>query len=290
MPINLRKPDKSSLPKRMNKERTIASPVVLEGIGIHSGKYNKVVLYPSNPNSGIRIGMNDVPQPTLENVLPARVIGLERRTGVYIDGACIQTVEHLAAAFAYLGLNNLDIVMYEGNEIPAYDGSAWAIIRAILKAGVIEQGKALRNSSAAGHATERFGESLYEVEPYTCFRLDVTLDLLGQSYSSFFQCGNSKRFSRIMHSRPFILNGDLGALHSQGIGLGISESNCVFVNSEARFLDPDILQEILCHKMLDFIGDLYLAMLTLPCGNFRIRNPHHKYNTKFVCAITRTFV
>lgn len=263
------------------KEKTVQAPVILEGFGIHSGKYSKVILYPSHFDSGIRLGLNDLPETIFHKVLPFHVLGLERRTGIRIGGTFVQTVEHLMASLAYLGIRNIDITFCTGNEVPAYDGSAWSIIEKINEVGIVEQESIKYSSKITDSYVQQFGNHQYVVDPYPSFYLNITLDFPSQSLESSFCSDDCEKFSLIMHSRSFIFEKDIDSLHLEGIGLGISMENCNVISTGEIDLNLNILQECIYHKMLDFIGDTYLMMMSLPKGRFILRNPHHKYNIMF---------
>src|SRR5262249_61867520 len=102
-------------------QRTIRKAVRLEGVGLHSGKAARVTFTPAPANSGIafRVAGHDEPVPaTVESVVNSHYA-----TTVGRNGTRVQTVEHLMAAAAGLGLDNL-FVDVDGPEIPAADGRA----------------------------------------------------------------------------------------------------------------------------------------------------------------------
>src|ERR1700757_2421967 len=103
------------------RQHTIRKAVSLEGVGLHSGKMVRVTLSPGPADSGIvfRIGEHGEPIPAA----PESVVDSHYATTVGRSGARIQTIEHLMAAAAGLGVDNLD-VRVDGAELPAADGSA----------------------------------------------------------------------------------------------------------------------------------------------------------------------
>src|ERR1044071_5402609 len=102
------------------RQQTIKRPVALEGIGLHSGKPVKVTLSPAPPDSGIvfRVGPNGQPIPAASE----SVVDSHYATTIGRNGTRIQTVEHLMAAAAGLGLDNLFIDV-DGPEISAVCGT-----------------------------------------------------------------------------------------------------------------------------------------------------------------------
>src|SRR3990167_5040087 len=118
------------------RQQTIRKPVSVEGIGLHSGKPGRVTLSPAPEDSGIvfRAGADDDRIPAA----PESVVNSHYATSIGRNGTRIQTVEHLMAAAAGLGVDNLD-VRVEGVEIPALDGSAKPFAALLAAAGRREQ-------------------------------------------------------------------------------------------------------------------------------------------------------
>src|SRR6267143_1777849 len=103
------------------RQHTIRKAVSLEGVGLHSGKTVRVTLSPGSADSGIvfRVGDHGEPIPAA----PESVVDSHYATTIGRNGTRVQTVEHLMAAAAGLGVDNLDVTV-DGVEIPAADGSA----------------------------------------------------------------------------------------------------------------------------------------------------------------------
>src|SRR5262249_5314499 len=100
-------------------QRTIRKAVSVGGIGLHSGQIVHVTIAPAPPHSGIvfRVPGHGEPIPAA----PESVVDSHYATTVGRNGTRIQTVEHLLAAAAGLGIDNLDVIV-DGAEIPAADG------------------------------------------------------------------------------------------------------------------------------------------------------------------------
>src|SRR6185312_6426412 len=118
------------------RQQTIKRPVALEGIGLHSGKPVKVTLSPAPPDSGIvfRVGPHGQPIPAASE----SVVDSHYATTIGKNGTRIQTVEHLMAAAAGLGIDNLHVEV-DGQEIPAGDGSAKPFVAMLASAGRTQQ-------------------------------------------------------------------------------------------------------------------------------------------------------
>ena len=121
-----------------NRQRTIKSPASIDGIGLHTGGRAKLTFKPGTVNDGIRFVRVDHPD-RLE--IPADidyVIDTTRGTNLARDGVRIHTVEHVLAAVAGLGLDNIRIEL-DGDEPPICDGSAIPFVNALIEAGIVEQ-------------------------------------------------------------------------------------------------------------------------------------------------------
>ena len=113
------------------RQQTIRRSVALEGIGLHSGKRVRITLSPAPADSGIvfRVGEQATPIPAA----PESVVDSHYATTIGRNGTRIQTVEHLMAAAAGLGIDNLDVEVGR-REVPAMDGSAKPFV-ALLHVG-----------------------------------------------------------------------------------------------------------------------------------------------------------
>src|SRR5262245_14858103 len=118
------------------RQNTIRKTVSVQGIGLHSGKVSRVSFAPAPADSGVAFRAK-----TTGERIPAtleRVVTSHYATTLGVNGSRIQTVEHLMAAVAGLGLDNLDIEV-DGPEIPALDGSAKPFVTALASAGRVQQ-------------------------------------------------------------------------------------------------------------------------------------------------------
>ncbi|MCR4337831.1 MAG: UDP-3-O-acyl-N-acetylglucosamine deacetylase, partial [Candidatus Omnitrophica bacterium] len=123
------------------KQKTIRQPIFLKGWGLHTGCEVEVQLKPSAEGTGIQFQRIDLPeQPiikaTYENAVTNPTI--PRCTSISKSGATIHTVEHLLSVLSGLGIDNL-LVEINGPELPGLDGSGLEFLKAIQKAGTLEQ-------------------------------------------------------------------------------------------------------------------------------------------------------
>src|SRR5688500_1621489 len=118
----------------MSQQQTIRRSTSCAGIGLHSGRKVTLSLKPAPANFGVRFRRSD-----LDGFeVPATVEhlgGINYATGLTRDAVRIDTVEHLMAALASLGIDNA-IVELNSPEVPIMDGSAAPFIYLIQEAGV----------------------------------------------------------------------------------------------------------------------------------------------------------
>ena len=274
----------------MDLQLTIRKQVTAEGVGLHSGQPSKITLSPAPADSGIAFRATD-PHRTL---IPARretVVDSRFATTLGVNGARVQTVEHLMAAAAALGIDNL-LVEVEGEEIPAMDGSARPFVALLYAAGKATLG-APRQPLVITQPI-RVGDDArwLQILPSDEFRVSYTLDVdhpvVGTQAASF-TCTERVFVEELASARTYGFLKDVGTLRKNGLAKGGSLDNAVVVgrravlNSSLRYRD-----EFVRHKILDLIGDL--ALLGRPVlGHVVARNAGHALNHALVNAIAEFF-
>src|SRR2546426_56318 len=154
-------------------QRTIRKPVTLEGVGLHSGKLARISITPAPANPGITFRTNEHDEPVPATV--ESVVNSHYATTVGRNGTRIQTVEHLMAAAAGLGLDNLSIDV-DGPEIPAVDGSAKPFVTLLMHAGRTEQSAPRRPLVIPYPISAGSGGRWIQIVPSDVFRISYTLD------------------------------------------------------------------------------------------------------------------
>src|SRR5436853_4938587 len=119
------------------KQTTVAEPVEVSGIGLHTGVPVSLRLLPAPPDTGYvfrrtDLGGFEIPA-TVESVAHCSYATTLMRTGVMLS-----TVEHVLAALRGCGIDNAFIEV-DNLELPIMDGSADDFAEMILRAGVVEQ-------------------------------------------------------------------------------------------------------------------------------------------------------
>lgn len=249
------------------RERTIKEPVSLIGTGLHSGKHCRLTVRPARAGQGIVFKRIDLPgKPEIK--ARAEMISQDRRsTALGRNGQVIvMTVEHLLAAAAGLRLDNL-IVEIDGPELPAGDGSGWIYYKLFLDSGIIEvetprkiywlkEPLVLRTDKSKLIALPLAG-NLFELNPIFEYYLDYGKKPPGQAEASY-QIGGDN-FDQVISARTFALADEVEALKAAGLVKGGTEDNALIYGDDGPDKTLRIAGEPAYHKLLDLIGDLYLA-------------------------------
>ena len=273
----------------MEKQKTIFKEVSLKGVGIHTGNKVNVTLKPAELDSGITFIRTDIPGlPRIKaNVESLLVQKLSRRSSIGDVGAQVQTVEHLMAALFSLGIDNIDIQI-DNNEIPGLDGSAISFVQILEDAGIKEQEKEKYIYMVKEPITIQDGNSSITILPSEEFKISYTLNYDHPLLESQFLelTVNAKSFkTQIAPARTFCLESEAKELQNQGLGLGANYENTLVVGDKGviknslRFKD-----EFVRHKILDLIGDLYLAGCSI-CGHVIALRSGHSLNLKIAQKI-----
>ncbi|WVD65005.1 UDP-3-O-acyl-N-acetylglucosamine deacetylase [Orbus sturtevantii] len=248
------------------KQRTLKNQIQATGVGLHTGKKVTLTLRPAADNTGIIYRRTDL-EPAVDFPVDAKSVRDTMLCTCLVNenNVRISTVEHINAALAALGIDNL-IIEVDAPEIPIMDGSASPFIYLLLDAGIAEQSAAKKFLRVKEIVRVENGDKWAEIRPYNGFKLDFTIDFNhpainagSQRYQMDF---SSESFIRqISRARTFGFMRDIEMLQSKGLCLGGS-LDCAIVVDDYRVLNEDGLRfedEFVRHKMLDTVGDLYMC-------------------------------
>ena len=274
------------------KQTTVADQVIVEGIGVHSGKPARVVIHPAEANSGITFLRTNLPNGR-ERLIEARhssvrdtqlctVIGDE-------TGATVSTIEHLMSALAGLEIDNA-LIEVDGPEVPILDGSSRVFVEAIDAVGLRTLAASRRVVKILKPVRVEHGNSVVELLPReTGFRVDIEIQfahaVIGrQVYGFGFSADRYRR--EVAAARTFGFMRDVEKLWKMGLALGASLDNTIAVGDD-RVINQEGLRfqnEFVRHKLLDAIGDLSLAGYAIQ-GHYKAFCPGHKLNTMILDAL-----
>jgi len=246
-------------------QKTIQKTTSIEGVGLHSGKTIHMTLKPAAEDHGIVFIRTDVEAD--KGVVPAKwdhVVDTQLCSVIANNhDVRIGTIEHLMAALCGLGIDNLRIEI-DGPEVPIMDGSSMPFVEAIEKAGLEYQAKPRRairvlKEVCVMHDGKKVTLSPSEESHFTG-DIDFEHPSIGrQSFETTLVNGNFKH--DIANARTFGFMKEVEWMRSNGLALGGSMDNAI-VLGDGEVLNPEGLRsedEFIRHKLLDAIGDLYLA-------------------------------
>lgn len=275
----------------MIKQRTLAKSVSSIGVGLHKGEKVTLTLRPAPDNTGIvfrRVDLN----PAVDFKIRPELVGDTVMCTCLIDdnGIRLSTTEHLMAAIAGLGIDNL-LIEVDAAEIPIMDGSANPFVYLLLEAGVVEQKQAKKFIRIKKPVRVEDGDKWAEFRPHHGFRIDfeisfnhpVIADTRQHVRMDFSAASFIKEISR---ARTFGFLQDIEYLRANRLALGGSMDNAVVLD-EFRVLNQDGLRyddEFVKHKILDAIGDLYMAGYSI-LGEFKAYKTGHALNNQLLCAV-----
>lgn len=246
-------------------QKTLKSPTGCNGIALHSGDSVSLRLLPADAGSGIVLRRTDIANGG--STIPVswkNVVETPMATKVGNDyGVTVSTVEHLMAALAGCEIDNA-VIEIDGPELPIMDGSAAPFVAIIERAGVIEQ-KRPRRAIKIHRAIEVGDESRsVSLAPSNGFSVSFEIDFNASAIARqelVIEPVNGTFKSDIAKARTFGFVEDVDRLRSAGLALGGSLDNAIVI-SDGRVLNEEGLRykdEFVRHKILDCIGDLYLA-------------------------------
>ena len=241
---------------------TIARATSVEGIGLHLGQHCTLTFKPAGAGDGIKLLRTDIEGAASIAATVDQVSETERRTQLGSGANTVHTVEHVLAAVAAIGIDDVLIEM-SGPEPPILDGSADPFYKALSSAGLAALGGEPEILTISEPVRIIDGESVYEAFPSDHLELDVTIEfahpVIGRQSTRI--CVNRESFeSELSAARTFGFVREVEWLRSRGLIKGASVENAIvlddsgLVNGPLRWSD-----EFVRHKAMDCIGDLALA-------------------------------
>src|SRR5262244_1774275 len=268
------------------RQHTIRKPASIEGIGLHSGKVARVTLSPAPADAGVVFKVHA----TGERI-PARpesVVNSHYATTLGVKATRIQTVEHLMAAAAGFGIDNVEIEV-GGPEIPALDGSAKPFVALLALAGRVQQSARRRVLSLPCPLRVGSAGRWIHIVPSDTFRISYTLDnehpAIGTQVLTW--APSERSFvEEFAPARTYGFLKDLGLMRKNGLARGGSLDNAIVLGNSGPLNGLRYHDEFVRHKILDLLGDLALLGRQLR-AHVVARNGGHALNLELVLAVQR---
>jgi len=268
-------------------QTTVSDVIAFDGIGLHSGRFVRVGIYPAPANTGIQFRRVDVNQSRQtisahpDNVEQARLC----TRIVNGDGVRLETVEHIMAAFAGLGIDNA-VVHIDSGEAPILDGSSLPIVEAITRTGINTLSARRRTLVVTAPVAVEHAGGWARIEPCDGLEIDAEIDFEDPAIGRqryHYRHGDGSFVRDLAAARTFCQMRDVAAMQNAGLALGGSLNNAVVVN-DGEILNEGGLRmpkEFVRHKILDCLGDLYLLGMMVR-GKVTTSRPGHAMCAKLI--------
>lgn len=273
-------------------QRTLKENVVLNGVGLLSGRKTGIILSPLGVGEGIVFQTLDgqtirghiTSLTNFSKTVSSKTFSANSTT---LDNGRqqVRTVEHLMAIFSMYGITN--VLIKVDDEVPNVDGSAKDFCELIEQAGIEEQPARTKVAvirQRVGVGNDERHEKHLHAEPFDGFEIVMRVDYpspIGEQTYTF----NPEKASfakEIAPARSFNTFENIEMAQRLGkVGGGYLNSHIIMyegkvINTELRY--PD---EFVRHKILDLIGDLYLLGFSIK-GRITANMTSHGYNQALV--------
>ncbi|MDP7009379.1 MAG: UDP-3-O-acyl-N-acetylglucosamine deacetylase [Phycisphaerales bacterium] len=248
-------------------QHTVSKPVTITGRGLLTGCEVDIVVEPAATNAGIVFERVDLDAPVrIEATVDHAIDDRPRRTALGIGDVTIETVEHLMSALSGLGVDNA-LIRVDGPEIPGGDGSALLFAEKLARAGFTVQDEPRRILNINEPIYFQEGDAMIAAFPSDQRGLQVVYDL---DYGEFsdrisrqtqsWNSSNGSFLDEIAPARTFSLQEEATALQAKGMCTHLSPSEVLVIGDDGPIDNAYRFEnEPVRHKILDIIGDLYLA-------------------------------
>lgn len=249
----------------IRRQSTINGPAMCSGIELHGGGHTRLTMKPAPVNTGLVFIRTDiVDRDNVVKVDPDNVSNVTNCTTLAnAAGITVSTIEHLLAALAANGIDNIFMEL-DGPELPALDGSAEPFLKLIEQVGVARQVAPRRYIEVLKCVRVERGQAFAEVSPADRLELSVSIDFadkaIGAQKVEIIPDVRAFR-ERLASARTFARLHEVAALQAKGLSKGGSLENAIVVDGD-KILNPEGLRfedEFVRHKALDLLGDLYLG-------------------------------
>ncbi|MGM0420555.1 MAG: UDP-3-O-acyl-N-acetylglucosamine deacetylase [Bacillota bacterium] len=249
------------------KETTIKNKVSLDGIGLHTGRPCRLTVKPAGVGQGIIFQRLDLDRQPRIPAEAACLVSGQRSTSLGQNGqVLVQTVEHFLAAAAGLAYDNM-LVEISGPELPACDGSARQYFNLLRQGGQEEQEQERQQYllkkpvAVGGDGAQLFCLPVSKTEPPYRTRFEYFLDYgVKPPGIDRAECDlSSGNLEEIFAARTFVLAAEIEGLQQAGLARGGTVENAVIFGETGPDKPLRIPNEAAAHKLIDLIGDLYLA-------------------------------
>ncbi len=269
-------------------QNTVKGEASLSGIALHSGARTNLTVKPAQPDTGIVFRRIDIPGSQDIRALATNVVDVRRGTTISNGKAAVMTVEHVLSALHASKIDNA-LVEMDGAEPPIADGSSLPYLQMIDRAGTAQQDRPAKFWTAkAPIIMEDRGTKLVLV-PADSLKITCIVAFgaspLDNQFHSIDVTPESFR-SDIAPCRTFCIYKELEQMLAMGLVKGGSLDNAIIMH-EGAIICKDGLRfpnELVRHKILDIVGDLFLVGNRVNAHVIAIK-PGHPSNVQMAKAM-----
>jgi UDP-3-O-[3-hydroxymyristoyl] N-acetylglucosamine deacetylase len=246
-----------------------------------------MTLHPAPANRGVIFRRTDLPGAPVIEARPEHVVNTQNATTIAKNGGSVRTIEHLMSALSGMGVDNVQVDL-TGPEVPALDGSAAPFVELLQQAGLRRQFAPKTFLKVRQPITVEIGTRCLRIVPSQRLKVIYTMcfdhPLLGEQTTAMEM--NRERYARdVAPSRTYGFLKDLDMLARQGLAKGGSLENALVISEEGVMNGPlRFPDELVRHKILDLLGDLYLLGKPL-VGTIIAHGAGHQLNVQLVRRI-----
>ena len=274
----------------MEKQKTLAKSAFLSGIALHTGARATMRMVPAPANTGIIFRRIDLPRAPEVRALANHVVDARRGTTIANGAAVVYTVEHVMAAFHAYGIDNA-IVEMDGQELPIADGSSLPYVEMIEDGGVQELDAEAQYFTPDRICFVEDGGTKLVIVPHDKLEISCITSFKGCPFDpQYYEVTVTPESYRkeLCGARTFVQYSDLQQLLAMGLARGGSLDVAAILHEGAIICKDELRydNEIVRHKILDLIGDLFL------CGR-RVRGkviaikPGHSKNVELAGTLQK---
>lgn len=245
----------------VSEQTTIKKEFSYSGVALHSGEEVRLKIKPAPANSGICFLRTDLPGSPQIPATWEYAHESSRCTTLQKDGVRVRTPEHLLAALAGLGVDNVTLEL-SGEEVPMADGSAQTWVELICASGIVPLAQDRCVRQLTGPVWVEAGERLLVALPASSLTISYLFTnphpAIGTQFAQF-TIEPDTFATEVAPSRTLAFLEEVEALRRQGLGLGGNMDVAVVLGKEGFVGKLRFPDEVVRHKILDLVGDLSLA-------------------------------
>ncbi|MRR33616.1 UDP-3-O-acyl-N-acetylglucosamine deacetylase [bacterium] len=272
----------------MALQKTVKDKVMFSGIGLHSGKEVSMTLRPADAGTGVIFHRVDLSPSVSVEAVAGNVVNTRLSTTIGTGGAVVSTIEHLMAALNGCGIDNVHVDI-DGPEVPIMDGSAVPFVRGLREVGVRALSRPKKFLVIKKPISVVDGDKKISIIPSRYFRISFDMRFNHPVVNNQFR---SMKFSYEVFERDYAPARTFGflieveTLKANGLARGGSLDNAVVIGDDGILNEGGLRyeDEFVRHKIMDSVGDLYLAGYPL-IGHVKAYKSGHDLNHKLVTEI-----